>query len=82
VAIVGSDQYYPQVRNLDLLALVLRQFDVSQAPRSPLMERLALRLFGGRAALTEAKSFSGCNSRLSNAFEKTENRPFTNFPEL
>jgi len=52
VAIVGSDQYYPQVRNLDLLAG--RFFDVTDVTQrhrvALLMERLARRLFGSQSA--------------------------------
>jgi putative ABC transport system permease protein len=52
VAIIGSDQYYPEVRNLDLLAG--RFFDVSDVNQrhrvALLMERLARRLFGSQSA--------------------------------
>lgn len=52
VAIIGSDQYYPLVRNLDLLAG--RFFDVTDVAQrhrvALLMERLARRLFGSQSA--------------------------------
>ena len=52
VAIIGSDQYYPEVRNLDLLAgRFLDEADVKQRHRvALLMERLARRLFGSQSA--------------------------------
>ena len=52
VAIIGSDHYYPAVRNLDLLAgRFLDEADVSQRHRvALLMERLARRLFGSQNA--------------------------------
>ena len=52
VNIIGTDQYYPQVRNLDLLAG--RFFDAADTQQrhhvALLMQRLARRLFGGQAA--------------------------------
>jgi putative ABC transport system permease protein len=52
VAIIGTDEYYPQVRNLDLLAG--RFFDADDVSRrrrvALLMERLAKRLFGSQSA--------------------------------
>jgi putative ABC transport system permease protein len=52
VAIIGSDQYYPLVRNLDLLGG--RFFDVTDVAQRArvalLMERLARRLFGSQSA--------------------------------
>jgi putative ABC transport system permease protein len=52
VAIIGTDHYYPAVRNLDLLAgRFLDESDVSQRHRvALLMERLARRLFGSQSA--------------------------------
>ena len=52
VAIVGTDQYYPQVRNLDLLAG--RFFDASDVQQRQhvalMMQKLADRLYGGQQA--------------------------------
>ena len=52
VAIIGTDQYYPAVRNLDLLAG--RFLDASEVQHRDhvalVMQRLARRLFGGDAA--------------------------------
>ena len=52
VAIIGSDQYYPAVRNLDLLAgRFFDASDVTQRNRvALLMERLARRLYGSQSA--------------------------------
>ena len=52
VAIIGTEQFYSQVRNLDLLAgRFFDQDDVQQRHRVVLlMERLARRLFGGQSA--------------------------------
>ncbi len=52
VAIIGSDHYYPAVRNLDLLAgRFFDDSDVTQRRRvALLMERLARRLFGSQSA--------------------------------
>lgn len=52
VAIIGSDHYYPAVRNLDLLAgRFFDDADVLQRRRVVLlMERMARRLFGGQSA--------------------------------
>jgi putative ABC transport system permease protein len=52
VAIIGSDHYYPAVRNLDLLAgRFLDESDILQRHRVVLlMERLARRLFGSQSA--------------------------------
>jgi len=52
VAIIGSDHYYPAVRNLDLLAgRFFDDQDVAQRRRvALLMERLARRLFGSQSA--------------------------------
>jgi putative ABC transport system permease protein len=52
VAIIGTDHYYPKVRNLDLLAgRFLDEVDVAQRHRvALLMERLARRLFGSQLA--------------------------------
>ena len=52
VAIVGTDQYYPEVRNLDLLAG--RFFDASDVQQRQhvalMMQKLADRLYGGQQA--------------------------------
>ena len=52
VAIVGTDQYYPQVRNLDLLAgRFFDGADVQQRQHVALMmQKLADRLYGGQQA--------------------------------
>ena len=52
VAIIGTDEYYPRVRNLDLLAgRFFDDGDVQQRHRvCLLMERLARRLFGSQSA--------------------------------
>ncbi len=52
VAIIGTDEYYPRVRNLDLLAgRFFDESDVAQRHRvGLLMERLARRLFGSQSA--------------------------------
>jgi len=52
VAIVGADQYYPQVRNLELLSgRFFDQADVDQRHHvALLMEQLSQRLFGGPTA--------------------------------
>ena len=52
VAIIGTDHYYPMVRNLDLLAgRFFDAEDVQQRHRvALLMERLARRLFGAQEA--------------------------------
>ncbi len=52
VAIIGSDHYYPAVRNLDLLAgRFFDDTDILQRRRVVLlMERMARRLFGGQSA--------------------------------
>jgi putative ABC transport system permease protein len=76
VAIIGSDQYYPQVRNLDLLAG--RFFDVSDVSQrrrvALLMERLARRLFGNpSAAVGQTIKLHGLQFTVIGAFrEKTE----------
>jgi len=76
VAIIGSDQYYPQVRNLDLLAG--RFFDVSDVSQrrrvALLMERLARRLFGNpSAAVGQTVKLHGLQFTVIGAFrEKTE----------
>jgi putative ABC transport system permease protein len=76
VAIIGSDQYYPQVRNLDLLAG--RFFDVSDVNQrhrvAMLMERLARRLFGSQsAAVGQTVKLHGLQFTVIGTFkEKTE----------
>jgi putative ABC transport system permease protein len=52
IAIIGTDHFYPMVRNLDLLAgRFLDQDDVEKRRRvALLMERLARRLFGSQQA--------------------------------
>jgi putative ABC transport system permease protein len=76
VAIIGSDQYYPQVRNLDLLAG--RFFDVTDVTQrhrvALLMERLARRLFGSQsAAVGQTVKLHGLQFTVVGTFkEKTE----------
>jgi len=76
VAIIGSDQYYPLVRNLDLLAG--RFFDVTDVAQrhrvALLMERLARRLFGGQsAAVGQTIKLHGLQFTVVGTFkEKTE----------
>jgi putative ABC transport system permease protein len=76
VAIIGSDQYYPQVRNLDLLAG--RFFDVTDVTQrhrvALLMERLARRLFGSQsAAVGQTVKLHGLQFTVVGSFkEKTE----------
>ena len=76
VAIIGSDQYYPLVRNLDLLAG--RFFDVTDVTQrhrvALLMERLARRLFGGQsAAVGQTVKLHGLQFTVVGTFkEKTE----------
>jgi putative ABC transport system permease protein len=76
VAIIGSDQYYPQVRNLDLLAG--RFFDVSDVNQRHrvvlLMERLARRLFGSQsAAVGQTVKLHGLQFTVIGTFkERTE----------
>ena len=52
VAIIGTDEFYPMVRNLDLLAgRYLDSDDVRQRHHvAMLMQKLAVRLFGGQEA--------------------------------
>jgi len=76
VAIIGADQYYPEVRNLDLLAG--RFFDVSDVNQrhrvALLMERLARRLFGSQsAAVGQTVKLHGLQFTVIGTFkEKTE----------
>ena len=76
VAIIGSDQYYPEVRNLDLLAgRFLDEADVNQRHRvALLMERLARRLFGSQsAAVGQTVKLHGLQFTVIGTFkEKTE----------
>jgi putative ABC transport system permease protein len=76
VAIIGSDQYYPEVRNLDLLAgRFLDESDVNQRHRvALLMERLAQRLFGSQsAAVGQTLKLHGLQFTVIGTFkEKTE----------
>src|SRR6266436_949776 len=76
VAIIGSDQYYPEVRNLDLLAgRFFDDSDVSQRHRvALLMERLARRLFGSQsAAVGQTVKLHGLQFTVIGTFkEKTE----------
>jgi len=76
VAIVGSDQYYPLVRNLDLLAgRFFDATDVAQRHRvALLMERLARRLFGSQsAAVGQTVKLHGLQFTVIGTFkEKTE----------
>jgi len=76
VAIIGSDQYYPLVRNLDLLSG--RFFDVTDVAQrrrvALLMERLARRLFGSQsAAVGQTVKLHGLQFTVIGTFkEKTE----------
>src|SRR5216684_7118941 len=76
VAIIGADHYYPQVRNLDLLAG--RFFDVADVGQrhrvALLMERLARRLFGSQsAAVGQTVKLHGLQFTVIGTFkEKTE----------
>jgi putative ABC transport system permease protein len=76
VAIIGSDQYYALVRNLDLLAG--RFFDVTDVTQrhrvALLMERLARRLFGSQsAAVGQTVKLHGLQFTVIGTFkEKTE----------
>jgi putative ABC transport system permease protein len=76
VAIIGSDQYYALVRNLDLLAG--RFFDVTDVAQrhrvALLMERLARRLFGNQsAAVGQTVKLHGLQFTVIGTFkEKTE----------
>jgi len=76
VAIIGSDEYYSQVRNLDLLAgRFLDASDVAQRHRvALLMERLARRLFGSQsAAVGQTVKLHGLQFTVIGTFkEKTE----------
>ncbi len=76
VAIIGSDQYYPAVRNLDLLAgRFFDEGDVAQRHRvALLMERLARRLFGSQsAAVGETIKIHGLQFTVIGTFkERTE----------
>ena len=76
VAIIGSDQYYPEVRNLDLLAgRFLDEAEVNQRHRvALLMERLARRLFGSQsAAVGQTVKLHGLQFTVIGTFkEKTE----------
>ena len=76
VAIIGSDQYYPLVRNLDLLAgRFFDATDVAQRHRvALLMERLARRLFGSQsAAVGQTVKLHGLQFTVIGTFkEKTE----------
>ena len=76
IAIIGSDQYYPLVRNLDLLAgRFFDATDVAQRHRvALLMERLARRLFGSQsAAVGQTVKLHGLQFTVIGTFkEKTE----------
>ena len=76
VAIIGSDEYYPAVRNLSLLAgRFLDADDVAQRHRvALLMERLARRLFGSQsAAVGQTVKLHGLQFTVIGTFkEKTE----------
>ncbi|MEQ1885880.1 MAG: ABC transporter permease [Bryobacteraceae bacterium] len=76
VAIIGTDEYYPAVRNLSLLAgRFLDAEDVSQRRRvALLMERLARRLFGSQsAAVGQTVKLHGLQFTVIGTFkEKTE----------
>ncbi len=76
VAIIGSDQFYPEVRNLDLLAgRFMDESDVNQRHRvALLMERLARRLFGSQsAAVGQTMKLHGLQFTVIGTFkERTE----------
>jgi putative ABC transport system permease protein len=76
VAIIGSDEYYAPVRNLELLAgRFLDASDVPQRHRvALLMERLARRLFGSQsAAVGQTVKLHGLQFTVIGTFkEKTE----------
>ena len=76
VAIVGSDHYYPLVRNLQLLAgRFFDSGDVEQRRRvALLMERLARRLFGSQgAAVGQTVKLHGLQFTIIGTFkERTE----------
>jgi putative ABC transport system permease protein len=76
VAIIGTDEYYPMVRNLDLLAG--RFFDADDVGRrnrvALLMQKLATRLFGSQsAAIGQTIRLHGLQFTVIGTFrEKTE----------
>jgi putative ABC transport system permease protein len=76
VNIIGTDEYYPTVRNLDLLAGRFLDADDVQPRRrvALLMERLARRLFGGQdAALGRVIKLHGLQFTVIGTFrERTE----------
>ena len=76
IAIIGSDQYYSMVRNLDLLAgRFLDASDITQRQRvALLMERLARRLYGSQsAAVGQTIKLHGLQFKVVGTFkEKTE----------
>jgi putative ABC transport system permease protein len=76
IAIIGTDQYYSMVRNLDLLAgRFLDDDDVEHRRRvTLLMERLARRLYGGQqAAVGQVVKLHGLQFTVVGTFkEKTE----------
>jgi putative ABC transport system permease protein len=76
VNIIGTDEYYPMVRNLDLLAgRFLDDSDVQPRRRvALLMQRLAQRLFGGQAeAVGRTIKLHGLQFTVIGTFrEKTE----------
>src|SRR5260370_5685020 len=76
VAIIGDDHYYPQVRNLDMLAgRFFDDSDVGQRHRvALLMERLARRLYGSQsAAVGQTVKLHGLQFAVIGTFkEKTE----------
>jgi putative ABC transport system permease protein len=76
VNIIGTDQYYPMVRNLDLLAgRFLDPGDVQERHRvALLMQRLARRLFGSQAgAIGKTIKLHGLQFTIIGTFkEKTE----------
>jgi putative ABC transport system permease protein len=76
VAIIGTDHYYPMVRNLDLLAgRFFDGTDVEQRHRvALLMQKLATRLFGSQeAAIGQTIKLHGLQFTIIGTFrEKTE----------
>jgi putative ABC transport system permease protein len=76
VAIIGTDQFYPMVRNLDLLAG--RFFDADDVQRrnrvALVMEKLAARLFGNQqAAIGETIKLHGLQFTIIGTFREKAN---------
>jgi putative ABC transport system permease protein len=76
VAIIGTDQFYPMVRNLDLLSG--RFFDADDVQRrnrvALVMEKLAVRLFGNQqAAIGETIKLHGLQFIIIGTFRERAN---------